>query len=630
MEPGMRTDTPNPEESGLEFTITKLQIHNDYITFFSKSFKLIELEQLRCTSPGNINIMPNSDNIPPVMTYQVSEEGIKINVSDEISVSPDNTTPTTDDDGVIKYYDLLDLKDSKNILWREKLGEGIKKYLKDVTIPKGRHRFRSSNEFLPHLMWLVSDRSGQCRCKYCVTPNSTTSVKRKVYAPSTRKSKRQKNVGATDVAPKSKRITRSNSAKKGNRKQVAGRTPTKKRKSEVALDIPPPVPKYAVFREGEAVWLAIDKVLNDKTLVECNKILPLHSQLEYWPAIIGLITPPDDNESNEEVIYTVKPLILHENKNVTVDSLRPWLIYSPKKSPSGKRFTRSLLNINLDQATSEQIVEIYLKAVLKASELVKIFAPVYQYDYHKVNKTKKTKEKREGKYYKAMYFGAELIYEGDLVRLMPSHSEDQGEELSYLQITSIFEDSKQGFHVTGDLYEKNKSLEKDKSELIPKNDIDEEFTLNVWDIAGRFYPMYPDITGSLTCELIKTAEYRMSILGEDDPLNIKQAANETDETVAPSNGTSKRAMKERLSVKIEEKTNTKVEIRIGNEKEITIRQTNETQDAISIEKGGSPVKFSDIERRYAKKSDDIDFPPLVVSPDTPTFETDEDNGGDSK
>ncbi|CAG8562916.1 4949_t:CDS:2 [Funneliformis mosseae] len=561
------------------------------------------------------------------MTYQVSEEGIKINISDEISVSPDKTTPTPDDNGVIMYYELLDLKDDKNIFWREKLGEGINNYLKDVTIPKGRHRFRSSNEFLPHLIWLVSDKSGQCRCKYCVKANATTdtsNVKRKVYAPSTRKTKRQRNVDTTDEAPKSKRITRSNSAKKGNRKKFVEIAPTKKRKSELDYDIPPPVPKYAVFREGEAVWLAIDKVLNDKTLADCNKILSVHSQLEYWPAIVGLITPPDDNESLEKVSYTVKPLILHENKHVTVESLRPWLFYSPEKSPSGKRFTRSLLNINLDKATSEQIIEIYLKAVQKASELVKIFAPIYQYDYHKVNKTKKTKEKREGNYFKAMYFGAEFIYEGDLVRLMPSHNEDQDEEISYLQITSIFEDSKQGFQVTGDLYERNKSLEKDKCELIPKNNMDEEFTLNVWDIAGRFYPMYPDITESFTCELIKTAEYRMSILGEDDPLNIKQTANETDEIVAPSNGTSKRAMKEHLSVTIEEKTNTKVEIRIGNEKEITIKQTNETQEAISIDKGGSPVKFSDIERRYAKKSDDIDFPPLVVSPDTPTFETDED------
>jgi|tagenome__1003787_1003787.scaffolds.fasta_scaffold13157435_1 hypothetical protein len=73
------------------------------------------------------------------MTYQVLENGITVNVSDEISVFPDKTTPTPDDDGVIMYYELLNLKESKSILWREKLGEGLKKHLKDVTIPKGKY-----------------------------------------------------------------------------------------------------------------------------------------------------------------------------------------------------------------------------------------------------------------------------------------------------------------------------------------------------------------------------------------------------------------------------------------------------------------------------------------------------------
>ena len=72
------------------------------------------------------------------MTYQVLENGITVNVSDEISAFPDKTVPTPDVDGVIMYYELLDLKEKKNILWREKLGEGLKARIKDVTIPKGK------------------------------------------------------------------------------------------------------------------------------------------------------------------------------------------------------------------------------------------------------------------------------------------------------------------------------------------------------------------------------------------------------------------------------------------------------------------------------------------------------------
>ncbi|RIA94679.1 hypothetical protein C1645_546823 [Glomus cerebriforme] len=71
-----------------------------------------------------------------IMTYQILEDGITINVSDEIFVFPDKKTPTPDDDGVISYYELLNSKDSKNIFWREKLGEGMKTSFKDATFPK--------------------------------------------------------------------------------------------------------------------------------------------------------------------------------------------------------------------------------------------------------------------------------------------------------------------------------------------------------------------------------------------------------------------------------------------------------------------------------------------------------------
>jgi hypothetical protein len=72
------------------------------------------------------------------MTYQVSEDGITIEVSDDILVSPDKKKPTPDDDGVIMYYELLNPIDSKNIYWREKLGESMKKSFREVTFPKGK------------------------------------------------------------------------------------------------------------------------------------------------------------------------------------------------------------------------------------------------------------------------------------------------------------------------------------------------------------------------------------------------------------------------------------------------------------------------------------------------------------
>ncbi|GET02786.1 hypothetical protein RCL_jg11749.t1 [Rhizophagus clarus] len=576
------------------------------------------------------------------------------------------------------YYELLNPVDSKNIYWREKLGESMIKSFRDVTFPKailtdfpkgyklyahrkkypkkkeertdyylfGRHKFRSPNEFYPHLLWLISDKSGQCHCKYC-TKSTVTSGKPYTHK-AKKKVKRQRESDTSNEAPVSKRVTRSSSTGKStkNRKISVGnrRKDTKKKRrpkvAELKKSVPPLIPKNSIFRGGEIVWLSINEVLNDKTLTECDKIF----SIEYWPAIVGSVTPQEDNESSENIIYTVKPLILHGSRNVTVGSLRPWLIRSLDKAllSSKNRFTRSLLNVELEEATPEQIVEIYFKAIQKANEIVRAFTPMYQYEYHK----KGTKKEKHGIHYKAIYFGAELIYEDDLVRLIPEEPEELKDK-----------DLKANIQITGDLYERGKlSEEGDTYEWIPKNKQDEEYTVDVEDIAGRFYLMYPDITESIECELPKTFENRMLMLGEDVPpiiATLNTTPRELDAPVTPTtkkqvakrssplppiltesnllkgkrtapfsppqDETSKRARKNHeIDIEGEEIS---TEINIIDEKEITIKQTNETK---SIEKIGSPVKFSDIEKKYTKKSDDIDLPPLVVSPDTPTFETDDD------
>lgn len=74
------------------------------------------------------------------MTYQVSENGITIEVSDDILVFPDKKKPVPDNEGVVMYYELLNPVDSRNIYWREKLGESMKKSFRDVTFPKGKKK----------------------------------------------------------------------------------------------------------------------------------------------------------------------------------------------------------------------------------------------------------------------------------------------------------------------------------------------------------------------------------------------------------------------------------------------------------------------------------------------------------
>ncbi|RPD64199.1 hypothetical protein L226DRAFT_611784 [Lentinus tigrinus ALCF2SS1-7] len=116
---------------------------------------------------------------------------------------PKNTTKVIDSEGQVNYMRPVEMEESLSILWRVSVGaamatrmnmpKGPSYVLKDF--PKGyqlydhnkgpakapRHdpylygstnvnRFRSTNEFIPHAIWLMTDETlnrANCQCKYC-------------------------------------------------------------------------------------------------------------------------------------------------------------------------------------------------------------------------------------------------------------------------------------------------------------------------------------------------------------------------------------------------------------------------------------------------------------------------------
>ncbi|PPQ96276.1 hypothetical protein CVT26_005663 [Gymnopilus dilepis] len=116
-----------------------------------------------------------------------------------VTTWPGNTTRVVDHEGCVNYYDPLGLNHGQHIRWRILIGEAValehgypkgKNYvLKDfpanyrlfdhnkgaATGPRHdlylygpiKKKFRSVNEFIPHAIWLFSDGSQPCKCKYC-------------------------------------------------------------------------------------------------------------------------------------------------------------------------------------------------------------------------------------------------------------------------------------------------------------------------------------------------------------------------------------------------------------------------------------------------------------------------------
>ncbi|CAJ0850609.1 6656_t:CDS:2 [Entrophospora sp. SA101] len=156
-------------------------------------------------------------NYDPQKIRVLPNDGLKLLVSDGSSSNYEiNEVPIIDESGAKAHFRLVTHDDSKAILWKTKVGKGLEKWLKSfdefkdmmiestlLEIPEGyslyehikeyknkdtrrdtylyeklnfndytfiqsggKHRFRSPNEFIPHAIYIASDRNVPCICKY--------------------------------------------------------------------------------------------------------------------------------------------------------------------------------------------------------------------------------------------------------------------------------------------------------------------------------------------------------------------------------------------------------------------------------------------------------------------------------
>ncbi|CAG8767120.1 29652_t:CDS:1, partial [Racocetra persica] len=287
----------------------------------------------------------------------------------------------------------------------------------------------------------------------------------------------------------------------------------------------------SIFREGEIVWLDAKKILDENMLAKCNEIN--ETPIRYWPSIITKIISPLGSKNPENDYYTIKLMILRGQKDVDINSIQPWLLYRPEILGTRKA-SRISSDIDVDNPEPEQIAAAYIKAVRQARDIGTTYTPVSQYDYRRPSnvqgpneaKSKRFAEMEKYTHFRAIYFGAEILCEDDIVRLIPDKSARRGkgsssngrktDHRSYLQITGIYKHPKKGIHLTGDMYNRGNLLENNKYQWFPVNEDDEEYNIDLSEVAGRFYPMWPDHTEIMPCKTANVLQKRRAMTGEDE------------------------------------------------------------------------------------------------------------------
>ncbi|CAG8517862.1 8558_t:CDS:2 [Diversispora eburnea] len=458
------------------------------------------------------------------MNAEITPGGINITYSDcpgEREFPFETKPPISDSKGVISYFERIGNENPKAEHWLKKLGEVLASYLYktfNIKVPEGfpdgyvlfqnvknyangttrndrylygRYRFRSTNEFSPHMFWLVSDKSQPCSCQYCTGSGGGS---RKRHA--------------------------SNNFQQKTPKRTKVQSKPKFDSSEQVIQ--------TVYRRGEIVWVDLTKT-DDESLQQIAKENIDNISTRYWPGIIYLRekrnisqnisrnkSPASDTTSNSDdsyitnkVVYLVKLLMLKQKVYTDRKTIAPWL-------------TRT-----------RDIPDDYSKAIQKIKIIVDSYTPMNSYKYKESSRRlaeikdskerKRLQEMEKFPHYNAILFGTELICVEDIVRLttVTEMSENINMEPKFLKISSIYEHNKKGIQFTGDGFLRGKLLnEKGKRSIndftwIPLNKDNEEYTVDLADIAGRFYVAYPNIEEIMQSQSFLKLKDRWTILGNE-------------------------------------------------------------------------------------------------------------------
>jgi hypothetical protein len=336
-------------------------------------------------------------------------------------------------------------------------------------LPRG-SRFRSKNEFIPHFRWLYLGKNGRCICKYC---NAKNKIK---------KSTPQDHI---------ENINKENDRDHETLSRLLG----------------------PIYRPREIVWVVGPNI--NLMIPTSDESFDKRDMNEYynWPGYVMNISEQGEISSDysqvNETIYEVRLLALDRIRYYPESSLIPWI----EAEPATTSF-----------CTNSHINDSFNKAIVIATTCQNSFVTNKKYkfriDNHHITSIKdkeqkrRIKESRKYPHYYEMVFGTEVIRTNDLIRLTVEEDELSSQDREFFRIVTIYRIEHNRIQFTGDIYVRidegddifkkfgindgderlQRTLNIGKYMYVPKNFSQEEYTVDMEDLAGRFYTDWEEST----------------------------------------------------------------------------------------------------------------------------------------
>ncbi|RHZ50013.1 hypothetical protein Glove_508g76 [Diversispora epigaea] len=361
----------------------------------------------------------------------------------------------------------------------------------------GISRFRSPHEFEEHLMWIASDKTNKCICKYC-RPAELGAWRGK-------DTELRSLPDNTIIACAVSRPVVTTSNRRNNKSNSQNLSLIN---SDYDID--------NTFRRGEIVWSSVKQSLDitQQRELSCQLGEELNDRIEYWPAmVINRIRAPYVSTSSVRVarelefLYDLQILLINNDLQLQPKAIKPWRAFDANKI---------ILDFeNIKYTARDELVVKYIKAVKRAIHAASIFTPVLSYEYKPPISLSDstTKSEAEKRYYqqilsfthfKTMMLGPELFRINDFIQF-----QDSGEQ-SILRIKSIYHDENNDMKIIGELF--HVIPKKDgHSKLVPKNSNNSKRIIDVLQVLGRFYSFYKIKCNTVVKEQ-KSAIHRTNIL----------------------------------------------------------------------------------------------------------------------
>ncbi|CAG8687089.1 16945_t:CDS:2 [Acaulospora colombiana] len=499
------------------------------------------------------------------INVEVNEEGLTVTYSDGNPKNYPDVTTVLDTSGTKSHYRLVGENESKFELYISKLSdylgkalvksgiivpkavltglpkgyklfENIKEYPKMANKPARKDtylfgngsKYRSPAEFEDHLLWLASDKEIPCSCKYCYKDGQKVIS----YPSGTLRSLK---------SPKSEAFT--SSTKKWSFAQ--------KGKSKASINVKDDgfLPKIDnKSRREDIVWASIQHVLSS---TQRDSILNENGgeQIKYWPAIVrersrvmhDLSNSTSIDSQDATVFYTLQLLMLAGTKRVQQNAIIPWLAHNTKdlvQSTENSLLSHIESNAHLLKSSARgEFVDKWFKAIEQANEISLTYTPILEYKYclpngylkyiELANERRLLQQMESYPHYRAIFLGTELLKEDDYVRLSRP-SRDSSERLPVFKINTIFMNSQNKIQMSGDMFPRGPSRGDSDSFMLKKLNKDKfEYTIDLSEVSGRYYQLYPSINQSMSCTIPVSFTNRMSIISETTKLNNADASNQT-------------------------------------------------------------------------------------------------------